>query len=93
MSEEKKFMCRNGCGTEITWSDKVVSASGKKIPLEKATMQPHQCSKSSYSKEGGGGARTQDPGQANFHTVALEQRVQKLEEDVAYIRDKVNELF
>ena len=36
------FKCRN-CGTMIYLDDEVLSPSGKKIPLDDADDQPHEC--------------------------------------------------
>lgn len=46
--KQNQILCKYGCGTEITFSDLEVSESGKKIPLDKKTLKPHQCGKNPY---------------------------------------------
>lgn len=47
----KTIFCNNHCGTEIYFSDQHVSKSGKKIPLEVKTQQPHKCPNNPYNKK------------------------------------------
>lgn len=43
------MLCRNGCGATITFDPEVKSSSGKVIPVDSITHQPHQCPNSDYS--------------------------------------------
>ena len=43
------MICRNGCGAEITWDPKQKSASGKSIPIDVITHNPHQCPNSDFA--------------------------------------------
>ena len=43
------MLCRNGCGSTITFDSEVKSSSGKQIPVDSITHQPHQCPNSDYS--------------------------------------------
>ena len=41
--------CQYGCGKELIWDKNRRSDSGKMIPIEKATNEPHNCPKSPYN--------------------------------------------
>jgi hypothetical protein len=41
--EKRYFQCNKGCGQEIYFDANNKSQSGKFIPLDKETGQPHQC--------------------------------------------------
>jgi hypothetical protein len=41
--QRRYFECRKGCGQEIYFDANNKSQSGKWIPLDKDTGQPHQC--------------------------------------------------
>ena len=41
--------CQYGCGKELTWDKSRKSDSGKMIPIEKATNEPHNCPNSPYN--------------------------------------------
>lgn len=56
-SQQKAYQCRNGCGTEIYFDNNRKSESGKAIPLEKETGNPHNCPNSSYNKNKPGGGQ------------------------------------
>ena len=43
--------CQYGCGKELTWDKSRKSESGKMIPIEKATNEPHNCPNSPYNKK------------------------------------------
>lgn len=43
--------CQYGCGKELTWDKSRKSDSGKMIPIEKATNEPHNCPNSPYNKK------------------------------------------
>lgn len=43
------MLCRNGCGATITFDSDVKSASGKAIPVDSITHEPHQCPNSDYA--------------------------------------------
>jgi hypothetical protein len=59
--------CRYGCGTQIHFSENVVSGSGKKIPLEGDGV-PHNCPFSPYNEK-----KT-----SNLHDIELIDNVKKL---------------
>ena len=35
--------CQFGCGKDLTWDKSRRSDSGKMIPIEKSTNEPHNC--------------------------------------------------
>jgi hypothetical protein len=41
--ERRYYQCRKGCGQEIYFDANNKSQSGKWIPIDKDTGQPHQC--------------------------------------------------
>ena len=41
----KNIFCIHGCGTRLTFDDKIVSINGKKIPLNFSDREPHECPK------------------------------------------------
>jgi len=43
--------CRNGCGVQIKFDPYRKSQSGKMIPLEAHSGEPHQCPKSQYNQQ------------------------------------------
>ena len=43
--------CQFGCGTELIWDKNRKSDSGKMIPLEQSTNEPHNCPNSPYNKK------------------------------------------
>ena len=43
--------CQYGCGKELTWDKSRKSDSGKMIPIEKVTNEPHNCPNSPYNKK------------------------------------------
>ena len=43
--------CQYGCGKELIWDKSRRSDSGKMIPIEKATNEPHNCPNSPYAKK------------------------------------------
>ena len=43
--------CQYGCGKELIWDKSRRSDSGKMIPIEKATNEPHNCPYSPYAKK------------------------------------------
>jgi hypothetical protein len=60
--------CRNGCGVQLKFDPYRKSPSGKMIPLEAHTGEPHQCPKSQYALK----QQNQQPQQqssTNFGTV------------------------
>lgn len=67
----KTSPCNRGCGALIYFDNEQRSQSGKMIPMEVNTSQPHQCPKSTWGKGQGGQQTTvtaQQPvtiGQAN----------------------------
>ena len=46
--------CQYGCGKELIWDKSRRSDSGKMIPIEKATNEPHNCPNSPYAKKRAG---------------------------------------
>lgn len=51
--------CQYGCGKELIWDKSRKSDSGKMIPIEKATNEPHNCPMSPYNKKmADGGSQT-----------------------------------
>ena len=91
--------CRNGCGKELTWDKTRKSDSGKMIPIEKATNEPHQCPKSTYNMaemaESVGTATTQQVQQTitgESTQLTLAERIGILEAAVASVQAKLNQL-
>ena len=62
------MQCRNGCGATLTFSDKVKSASGKMIPIDSVSGQPHQCPNSDFAM------KKKDLGQNPSFLTVLKQR-------------------
>ena len=42
--------CQFGCGKELVWDKSRKYTTGKMIPIEKATNEPHNCPNSPYNK-------------------------------------------
>ena len=91
-------LCRNGCGKELTWDKSRKSESGKMIPIEKATNEPHQCPKSTFNQDNGGGttATTTQVQQTisgdSAPQLTLAERIGVLEAAVASMQAKLNQL-
>ena len=94
-------LCRNGCGKELTWDKSRKSESGKMIPIEKATNEPHQCPKSTFNQEqaqgnNGGGQITTTTQQTisgeSPPQLTLAERIGVLEAAVAAMQAKLNQL-
>jgi hypothetical protein len=41
--QQRRYLCNKGCGQEIYFDANSKSQSGKFIPLDKETGEPHQC--------------------------------------------------
>ena len=86
--------CQYGCGKELTWDKSRKSDSGKMIPIEKATNEPHNCPNSPYNKkmkeQDGGGYKQTSPQQTMDSSEAvLKDRVSILEAAVEAIQKKL----
>ena len=83
-------ICNNGCGTELKWDKSRTSDSGKMIPIEVSTNEPHNCPKSAYNQKqnqsGGSQQTTMDSPQGNGNDLAA--RVTKLEAAIKSLQDK-----
>lgn len=95
--------CQYGCGKELVWDKSRKSDSGKMIPIEKATNEPHNCPNSPYNKKQGGTTQpeqkvqqTMDSSQANLSLAerleVLENRFGKLSTDFVDMLVRVNKL-
>ena len=91
--------CQYGCGKELTWDKSRKSESGKMIPIEKATNEPHNCPKSPYNKkqaqDGNGGTTTQVQQTITGEStpsLSLAERIGVLESAVAAMQAKLNQL-
>lgn len=83
--------CQYGCGKELTWDKSRKSESGKMIPIEKATNEPHNCPNSPYNKkmkEQDGGSGYQTSPQQTMDS-SLKDRVSILEAAVEAIQKKL----
>ena len=87
--------CQYGCGKELTWDKSRKSDSGKMIPIEKATNEPHNCPNSPYNKkmkeqDGGSGYKQTSPQQTMDSSEAiLKDRVSILEAAVEALQKKL----
>ena len=90
--------CQYGCGKELTWDKSRKSESGKMIPIEKATNEPHQCPKSTYNQQqdSGGGTTTTQVQQTisgeSTPQLTLAERIGVLEAAIASMQAKLNQL-
>ena len=90
--------CQYGCGKDLTWDKSRRSDSGKQIPLELATNEPHNCPNSPYNKSKSGQAvatgnstkqETMDTGAT---TLSLAERIGVLEAALASVQARLNKL-
>ena len=90
--------CQYGCGKDLTWDKSRRSDSGKMIPIEKATNEPHNCPNSPYNKSKSGQAgvsgnttkqETMDTGTT---TLSLAERIGVLEAALASVQARLNKL-
>ena len=95
--------CQYGCGKELIWDKSRRSDSGKMIPIEKATNEPHNCPNSPYNKKmaaSDGGSQQQQvttpPAQAQQQTMdnsqanlSLAERIGVLESYVQAVREDI----
>ena len=91
--------CQYGCGKELTWDRNRKSDTGKMIPIEKATNEPHNCPKSPYNMKKAGGDGGQATTQVTQQTISgespqlsLAERIGVLEAAVASMQAKLNQL-
>ena len=87
-----------GCGKDLTWDKSRRSDSGKMIPIEKSTNEPHNCPNSPYNKSKSGQAevtgntakqQTMDTGAT---TLSLAERIGVLEAALASVLARLNKL-
>ena len=80
-------VCQYGCGTELKWDKQRKSESGKMIPIEVSTNEPHNCPKSPYNtgKKGGSTQTTMD----GSGDSSLASRVTVLEAEVKSLKEKL----
>ena len=95
--------CQYGCGKELIWDKSRRSDSGKMIPIEKATNEPHNCPNSPYAKKMAGNSGdssqqqiTTPPPAAAQQTMdnsqanlSLAERIGILETQVQAVRDDI----
>lgn len=90
--------CQYGCGKELTWDKSRKSESGKMIPIEKATNEPHNCPKSPYNQKQN---QDSDASQQQIQQtisgestpqLTLAERIGVLEAAVASMQAKLNQL-
>ena len=92
--------CQYGCGKELTWDKSRKSESGKMIPIEKATNEPHNCPKSPYNQKQNQDSGTTQQTQQIQQTISgesttqltLAERIGVLEAAVASMQAKLNQL-
>jgi hypothetical protein len=48
---DRTITCNKGCGTTLKFDKNYTSQSGKMIPLEAETGQPHQCPNNTYNQK------------------------------------------
>ena len=92
--------CQYGCGKELTWDKSRKSESGKMIPIEKATNEPHNCPKSPYNQKQSQDSGTTQQTQQIQQTISgesapqltLAERIGVLEAAVASMQAKLNQL-
>ena len=83
--------CQYGCGKELIWDKSRKSDSGKMIPIEQATNEPHNCPNSPYNKGKSGQTQIEDkPHQETMEAstggqLSLAERIAVLETAVAAI--------
>ena len=83
-----------GCGKELIWDKARLSQSGKMIPIEKGTNEPHNCPNSPYNK---GKTVTQVENKPHQETLeattggelSLAERIAVLETAVATIQSQL----
>ena len=86
--------CQYGCGKELIWDTARLSQSGKMIPIEKGTNEPHNCPNSPYNK---GKTVTQVENKPHQETMeattggelSLAERIAVLETAVATIQSQL----
>ena len=97
--------CQYGCGKELIWDKSRRSDSGKMIPIEKATNEPHNCPNSPYAKKmAGNNGGNADPQQQQINTpppaaqqtvdnsqanLSLAERIGVLESYVQSVREDI----
>ena len=89
--------CQYGCGKELTWDKSRRSDSGKQIPLEKATNEPHNCPNSPYNKSKSGqaqvtGTTKQETMDTGTTTLSLAERIGVIEAALASVQARLNKL-
>lgn len=85
MSQKKQTPCRNGCGKDIYFDDTKKSQSGKPIPLEAGTGQPHNCPRSPYNmkrQETAASPALDGKTSAEYIAQVLEPKIKSLEDRV-----------
>ena len=82
--------CRNGCGKNIYFDQAKKSATGKPIPLEADTGQPHNCPKSAYNLNKNAGQSKIGNESITDVISKLKADVEKLDKRLADIEVKVN---
>lgn len=91
--------CQYGCGKELIWDKNRRSDSGKMIPIEKATNEPHNCPKSPYNmgKRQDTQASAPTPQQTTMEggaqTLSLAERIGVLESQLGQTRTDVVNLI
>lgn len=91
-------VCQYGCGKELTWDKSRRSDSGKQIPLELATNEPHNCPNSPYNKSKSGQAKVtgnstkQETMDGGATTLSLAERIGVLEAALASVQARLNKL-
>ena len=94
--------CQYGCGKELIWDKNRRSDSGKMIPIEKATNEPHNCPKSPYNMGKSGQAQASAPTPAApqqstmegaDQTLSLAERIGVLESQLGQVRTDIVDLI
>lgn len=75
--KSRAMPCNRDCGTDIYFDDDKLSKTGKKIPLDVDTDEPHDCPNSSYGSTVG-----------TSSTKSLTQRLEELESRVAMLEER-----
>jgi len=90
--------CQFGCGKDLTWDKSRRSDSGKMIPIEKSTNEPHNCPNSPYNKSKSGQSQVvgntvkQQTMDGGTGTLSLAERIGVLEAALASVQARLNKL-
>ena len=90
--------CQYGCGKDLVFDKSRRSDSGKMIPIEKSTNEPHNCPNSPYNKSKSGQSQVvgntvkQQTMDSGTGTLSLAERIGVLEAALASVQARLNKL-